>query len=294
MNILKVVKALLLVVVLFINTVLCCLPLYFFSLLKLIPIPAFSQRCSGCANAMAEVWARFNRFGIRLCVGTRWDVSGIESLSYDQWVLVIANHQSWLDIVVLQCLFVGKIPFLKFFLKSQLKWVPLLGLAWRGLDFPFMKRYSKKALLKNPKLKGRDLKETIKSCENFMRTPSAVMNFIEGTRFTPQKHKRQASEYQHLLKPRAGGIGMVMSTMGHKLDKILDVTIVYPKGKASLWLFLKGDVPVIRVDVRVMDVEPRMVGNYFEDQAFQSAFKVWLNKHWHEKDQLIEQLKQEI
>ncbi len=67
-------------------------------------------------------------------------MQGVDSLHQRGWYLVSSNHQSWVDILVLQRIFHGRIPFLKFFLKQELIWVPVIGLAWWALDFPFMKR----------------------------------------------------------------------------------------------------------------------------------------------------------
>ena len=56
-----------------------------------------------------------------------WDVEGVETLDRSEWYLVLANHQSWVDIAVLQRIFHRKIPFLKFFIKKELLWLPILG-----------------------------------------------------------------------------------------------------------------------------------------------------------------------
>ena len=74
---------------------------------------------------------------------------GGADLRVDGHYLVLANHQSWVDIPVLQRVFNRRIPLLRFFLKRQLFWVPVLGLAWWALDFPFMRR-STRAEIKAP------------------------------------------------------------------------------------------------------------------------------------------------
>ncbi|AFG42795.1 putative acyltransferase yihG [Escherichia coli P12b] len=73
----------------------------------------------------------------------QWEVHGLEGLSKKNWYLLICNHRSWADIVVLCVLFRKHIPMNKYFLKQQLAWVPFLGLACWSLDMPFMKRYSR-------------------------------------------------------------------------------------------------------------------------------------------------------
>jgi hypothetical protein len=53
--------------------------------------------------------------------------TGLEGLNKKNWYLLISNHHSWADIVVLCVLFRKHIPMNKYFLKQQLAWVPLLG-----------------------------------------------------------------------------------------------------------------------------------------------------------------------
>jgi 1-acyl-sn-glycerol-3-phosphate acyltransferase len=146
------------------------------------------------------------------------------------WYLVNCNHQSWADILVLQHLLTRRIPLLKFFLKQQLVWVPVMGLAWWALDFPFMRRHSDDVLKAHPELRAKDQESTRLACEKFALIPTSVMNFCEGTRFTLAKHQRQQSPYRHLLRPKAGGIALALNVMGDKFRAILDVTIVYPDG----------------------------------------------------------------
>lgn len=218
-------------------------------------------------------------------------IDGLESLKRKGWYLVICNHQSWVDIPILQKTFNRRIPFLKFFLKSQLIWVPILGLAWWALDFPFMKRYSKEFLAKHPELQGKDTEATRKACEKYRELPVSVMNFVEGTRFTPQKHDRQNSPYPRLLLPRAGGIAFVLESMGDMLDGIIDVTLSYPEGRPTIIDLLAGRVREVRVHVRTIAIPPELLkGSYENDVAFRERFQIWLNSIWAEKNSRLETL----
>ncbi len=210
-----------------------------------------------------------------------------------EWYLVLCNHQSWVDILVLQRVLHGKIPFLKFFLKKELIYVPFLGIAWWALDFPFMKRHSQAFLKKNPHLKGEDIKTTKKSCEKFKYKPVSVMSFIEGTRFTPEKHRKQNSPYQHLLKPKAGGIGFVLDAMGEHLTKAVNITIYYPDGIPSFSDFVCGKVQDVRVHIETTDIDPELKGDYFNDRAFKISFQKHVNQMWEEKDATFESLRKE-
>ena len=198
---------------LLLNTLAWCLLLYIPALLKLIiPHKGFGVLCTKLIIRVAEIWVACNSGWMRLTQGTRWEVTGAKELEQESWYLVLSNHQSWVDILAMQRVFHGKAPFLKFFLKQQLVWVPVIGLAWWGLDFPFMKRYSRQYLVKHPEKRGEDMKETRRACEKFRHTPVSIMNFVEGTRFTPAKRAAQKSPYTHLLPPKAGGVGSVSYT----------------------------------------------------------------------------------
>jgi len=274
------------------NTVFWCIPLFGLVLAKAaVPLESWRRRCSRILNAIAENWIWVNNQNQRLIAGnTRWEVQGLETLERSEWYLVLANHQSWVDIVVLQRIFHRKIPFLKFFIKKELLWFPVLGQAWWAMDFPFVKRYTKSFLQKKPHLKGKDLEITRKACEKFKKIPVSIMNFVEGTRFTNEKHRRQQSPYSHLLKPKAGGTALVLSSMGEQINRILDVTIVYPDGVTSFWAFLCGKIRKIEVRVRSLPVSPELLGDYANDQHFRAGLQRWLNNIWAEKNRYLEEM----
>jgi len=274
------------------NTVFWCIPLYVLAAAKAaVPLKSWRRVCSRILNAIAENWIWVNNQNQRLLAGnTRWDVQGIETLERSQWYLVLANHQSWVDILVLQRIFHRKIPFLKFFIKKELLWFPFLGQAWWALDFPFVKRYSKSYLQKKPHLKGKDLEITRKACKKFKKMPVSIMNFVEGTRFTNEKQRRQQSPYPHLLKPKAGGIAFVLGSMGEQIHRVLDVTIVYPDGVTSFWALLCGKIREIKVHVRSLPVSPEILGDYANDGRFRVRLQRWLNNIWAEKNRYIEEI----
>lgn len=270
------------------NTIFWVIPLFAMTLAKLlVPLPTWRRWCSRLLDRIATNWISLNTLNQRLLTPARWDVRGAEDLQPQQWYLVLANHQSWLDILVLQRVFNRKIPFLKFFLKKELIWMPLLGQAWWALDFPFMKRYSAAFLRRHPHLRGRDLEITKRACRKFKQLPVSIMNFVEGTRFSRRKQQAQQSPYQTLLRPRAGGIAFVLASMGQQLDRILDVTISYPRGGGSFWGFLNGRISEIRVQVRSLPIGKELLGDYFNDHAFQQRFQGWLNHLWQDKDQRL-------
>jgi 1-acyl-sn-glycerol-3-phosphate acyltransferase len=273
------------------NTVFWCLLLFIMVVAKaMIPSESWRRGCSRILNAIAENWIWVNNLNLKMIGNTHWDIKGIEALHRAGWYLVLSNHQSWVDILVLQKVFNRKIPFLKFFIKRELFWFPVLGQAWWALDFPFIKRYTKSFLQKKPHLKGKDLEITRKACEKFKRIPVSIMNFVEGTRFTNEKHRRQHSPYTHLLKPKAGGIAFVLGAMGDQIERILDVTIVYPGQTRSFWALLCGNIGEIKVRVRSISVGSELHGDYINDVSFRNKLQQWLNSLWDEKDRRIEEM----
>lgn len=271
------------------NTLFWAVPIMLLAVLKLPPIHRWRKWVTILLDQCASAWITVNNVTTRLFTRIRWDVKGLDNLSVKDWYLVVANHQSWVDILVLQKIFNRKIPFLKFFLKKELMYVPVIGACWWALDFPFMKRYSAQFLAKHPHLKGKDIETTRQACEKFRFKPVSVMNFLEGTRFTQFKHDKQASPFHYLLKPKAGGIGFVLNAMGEHLHKLLDVTIYYPKGSPSFWDYICGKVHDIKVRVRVLPIDKQLIGDY-DEAVFRAQFQQWVNQLWLDKDHQLQQL----
>lgn len=274
------------------NTLFWFVPIMLLAMLKLPPVALWQKWITILLDQCASAWISVNNITTALFTRIRWDVKGLEQLSVKDWYLVVSNHQSWVDILVLQKVFNRKVPFLKFFLKKELIYVPFIGVCWWALDFPFMKRYSAAFLEKHPQLKGTDIETTRKACAKFRYKPVSVMNFLEGTRFTNGKHQRQQSPFQHLLKPKAGGISFVLNAMGEHLHKLLDVTIHYPKGSPSFWDYISGKVHDITVRVRVLPIDRKLIGDY-EDPQYRAEFQQWVNQLWADKDAQLQTLMKE-
>lgn len=256
------------------------------ALLKLLlPVPALRRGFDWLLPRIAEAWIGVNSAMINAFTGTHFVVEGLEGLRPDGRYLVLANHRSWVDIPVLQKVFNRRIPLLRFFLKRQLIWVPVLGLCWWALDFPFMQRATKSQLAKRPELAGRDMEATRKACEKFRKVPASVMNFVEGTRLTPAKQQAQGGGYRHLLRPRAGGVAFVFGAMGDVLDGVLDVTVHYDRAQPSLADLFADRIGTVRVHVRELPVPEGFAGaDYEADREFRKQFQAWLNTLWADKD----------
>ena len=274
------------------NTLVHVPPLVLLALVKAIaPSSRLRRAFNPVLTGLAESWIAVNTAMIDAFTKTRFQIELPAGLRRDGHYLVMANHQSWVDIVVLQKAFNRKIPLLRFFLKRSLFWVPVLGLAWWALDFPFMGRYSRQQIARNPELGRKDMETTRQACAKFADIPVSVMNFVEGTRMTDAKHASQQSPYRHLLKPKSGGVAFVFDAMGTGLQSIVDVTVVYPGGRPSMVDLIGNRVPEVKVVVRQRAIPAEFVaGDYQGDREFRVRFQRWMNTVWEEKDSEIERL----
>ena len=268
--------------VLVLNTLVGATAMVPFALAKLLlPFTPVRHVTDRALNAIATGWIGVNSAWIDAVGRTQWDVQGLEGLQRGGWYLVLSNHQSWVDILVLQKLFNRRIPMLKFFLKRELIWVPVIGLAWWALDFPFMRRQGGAS-------GAADLARARKACEKFRVVPTSVINFLEGTRFTRAKHDEQGSPYKHLLKPKVGGIATALTTLGEQFRHLIDVTIVYPDGAPDFWTLLTGRLRTVTVRVQPREIPAELLaGDYASDPTFRTRMQDWINALWTEKDALI-------
>ncbi len=273
------------------NTMFWFVPILILAFIKLlVPVAGVRRSITRILMFFGETWVGINSVMLAGIGSIDWRASGLENLRRNEWYLVLSNHQTWVDILVLQKTLNRRIPFLKFFIKQQLIWFPMLGVAWWALDMPFMKRYSPKYLAKNPHMKGRDLEKTRHACEKFRHTPTSVINFVEGTRFSVEKRDARNSPYRHLLPPRAGGFAVAISSMGELFGSMLDVTLVYPDGPAKFWDMCCGDHVKVLVDVRERPIEEWLTtGDYQNDRQFRRRVHAWLGEIWQDKDDLIQQ-----
>lgn len=279
------VKATLASVALAVNTLVCFTVMIPFALIKLVlPMRAVRKVTDYALNKIADIWVANNGLWMAAVGHTRWQITGVENFKRSGWYLVSSNHQSWVDILVLQKVFGGRIPLLKFFIKKELIYVPVIGLAWWALDFPFMARKGGKASA------TKDLEAARRACEKFRIVPTSVISFLEGTRFTTSKHGGQQSPYQYLLKPKTGGIGMALAVMGEQFDAMLDVTIVYPKGVPTFTDLICGRLSDVIVDVRQIPIPQDLKTDTGRDPGYRARLQAWVNELWIEKDRRIHEL----
>ena len=123
-----------------------------------------------------------------------------------------------------------------------------------------------------------------------------VVNYLEGTRFTPAKQAQQGSPFQYLLKPKAGGVAFVLAALGEQLDKVLDVTLVYPGARIpGFWALISGQVDKVIVDIQTRELDPALwQGDYENDPTFRQFVQNWVNTLWEDKDARIAQIRAEL
>lgn len=276
-------------------TIICSVPIIIAGLIKLlVPVPPVWRSISIFCNLMMYCWCEGLALLLRLNPWLKWDVQGLEGLNKKNWYLLISNHHSWADIVVLCVLFRKHIPMNKYFLKQQLAWVPFIGLACWALDMPFMRRYSRGYLIRHPDRRGKDVETTRLSCEKFRSHPTTIVNFVEGSRFTEEKRHQTRSPYANLLAPKAAGIAMALSVLGSQFDKLLNVTLCYPENNhRPFYDMLSGRLTRIVVRINLEPVTEELHGDYVNDKNFKRRFQHWLNMLWQEKDRQLTEIMQQ-
>lgn len=283
-------KGIVSVLLLIFSTLFWGVPLVLLTALKLItPGRRLRRTVLHGLNGVALNWIGFNLWWMRHWLKPQVSMNLPEGLARDQWWLVLSNHRSWTDIFMLLMGLHRRIPMPRFFLKQQLIWVPIVGLAWWALEYPFMRRYTKRQLARKPQLARIDREATERMCERAREMPIAIFNFVEGTRFTPAKRDLQNSPFRHLLRPKAGGIAQVLNLLGDRLSGILDFTLRYQNPNPTFWGFLCGREGPISVEARRLDVPAWMQeGSYYDDPHYKERFHSWLNALWQEKDEALD------
>jgi 1-acyl-sn-glycerol-3-phosphate acyltransferase len=261
--------------------------------LKLIPVHSFRRSVTDVALWLATQWESFNKIIYRLFHPVSWQVDDrVGRLDPRKSYLIISNHQSWADILVLFDLFHLRLPFLRFFLKQQLFYVPLVGTGCWALDMPFMKRHSREAVAQNPALRREDIETTRRACEVYREQPVGLVNFLEGTRFTEAKRVARQSPYRHLLRPKAAGLSFTLNAMGEQFGGVIDVTLAYRSSPRKLfWSWCCGEQDQMRVHMDLQPIPAELLhGDYEGDPEFRARFQNWINGIWTRKDARLERL----
>ena len=257
----------------------------------IIPLKPFKIFLARFSNQIGDITVYGLKLIMLLMHGNRIQIINETEYDLDKWYMAMSNHQSWADIFVLLVTANKRIPLLKFFMKKELWWIPFVFLANKTLNMPFVNRHSKKAIAKNPSLRTKDYENTLKSCKRFLRAPSTIFSYAEGTRFTEEKHRNQNSEYINLLQPKIGGMATALSAMPN-IDTLIDFSLVYKTKKRDAWSFLNGEMRDVKVYIKSYKIPDNLKGkNYSNDETYREEFKEWVEGIWFEKDKKISELK---
>lgn len=258
-----------------------------FALIKLaVPYAPLQRACTEGMFGVVRLWGDFNAFICRVLYPLQWEIEINGRLDPARSYLLLSNHQSWIDILLLVHVFRHRVPPVCFFLKRELIWVPIIGFACWAMDFPFMKRHSREAVARNPALALEDLAATRAACEKFREHPATVINFAEGTRGSAAKRAQKRSPYRHLLRPKAAGMAYALEAMGEQFAGVIDVTIGYrPTRAVPLWSFLAGEQNQLAIRVDVLPVPAELLhGDYRNDPEYRARIQNWINTRWEKKD----------
>ena len=226
-------------------------------------------------------------------LGVKFEIDNHVQLSKVEWYMIVANHQSWVDIFALFYALRGQVPLPKFFIKKELMYVPVVGQAWWALDYPFMQRHSREVLAKNPEKANDDLEATRKACAKFQEVPTSIVNFLEGTRFTAEKQARQKSPFKHLLRPKAGGLAFAIQALGKQFSHMIDATIYYPGKAPSFWDMACGRVGVVKVELDPVTIPDQFLTmDYVNKREDKLAFQGFIHELWLRKDEKLAQQQQ--
>ena len=220
-----------------------------------------------------------------------WDFRIPKDLNTKTWYIAMSNHQSWADIFILLAAGHKKIPLLKFFMKKELKWIPIIYLVHKTVDMPFLNRHSRAQIEANPELKKVDYENAKKAAKRFSRNPATAFSFAEGTRFSFKKHATQKSPYSNLLKPKIGALAIALSGMP-QVNTLIDFTVVYSSKKRSTWDFLCGDLSEAKVVAKTYALPSNLKNRSFEEEDdYRKSFQIFVDAIWLEKQQTIKDLK---
>ncbi|MFT7219682.1 MAG: 1-acyl-sn-glycerol-3-phosphate acyltransferase [Candidatus Azotimanducaceae bacterium] len=244
------------------------IPLFVLILLKLITAP-FPQ-----VQHVVNVWVEWV-YRIAAAIDSLWMLKVVRikinihgQLPDHPAPIIVANHQTWFDIPVLQYAVTQHGPILKFLIKKELIWVPIVGWICWALNFPRLNRGT------GDNARERDYAAIESASAILAAERGALLIFAEGTRFTQRKHDNQRSDYSKLLTPRPGGLKIALASVDADTP-IVDLTINYNGGATNFWRCLHGSSPTI--DVHLTSYPAGEIGDV----------RLWLEARWSDKDELL-------
>lgn len=251
-------------------------PIQMLSLLIYPLAPRAARRVNRwCARSIWGLWVLMAEH----VLGCEIQVKG-DPLPWRENALVLPNHQSMADVLVLLCVAwrCGRLGDMKWFVKDPIKYVPGPGWGMWLLDCIFLKRdwtRDKAGILRLfAKYKTHGI-------------PIFLVSFLEGTRKNKHNHA-QAQAYArerghpvpaHTLIPRTKGFVATMIGLRSHLDAVYDVTIGYPGEVPSLGQAFGSRMRRVDIHVRRFPIE-----SFPEDEE---GLSDWVFERFTAKDQLL-------
>lgn len=278
-----------------INVIVIATPMMILGIIKfLLPFHFVTWIVEKTNYYLYKNWVFNNRCIIALTNKIHWHITGDSIPTTKKSCIVICNHISWLDILFIGCVYKGNIPTTKFFMKHSLIYIPFAGLACYALGMPFLRRYPKDKLLKNPKLRNKDIQTTKAACKRLVQFPATLINFVEGSRYTPQKAKLSKSPYSNLLPPKAASLGVALSEIGNEVEYIFNTTFYYPDSQGKPFIdMMFGRIKDVYANIEILSKDQMPKGNYLEDKQFKHDFTMYIRDLWEQKDHLLDKLHEE-
>ena len=206
--------------------------------------------------------------------------------------LVICNHRSWADTVVIYSLArqVRMHGDVKFLAKRPLLLFPIYGFAGWILDVViFIKRQSTSA--------GRRMTKVFSNLTDPRRerAPYWLISYLEGTRFTREKREkaiqfakdRNLKVLDQLLQPRTKGFIATVQALRGNATAVYDITIGYQESdKREMSPTFKEMYFLASMTNRVIHVHQRRIplNEVPEDEE---ELKQWIYKLYEQKDELL-------
>ena len=257
---------------------------------RIIPNRNLKVLLGSFSNTMGSATVASITAALKILHKIEWDFQMPEDVNTDTWYIAMSNHQSWADIFILLAAGHQKIPLLKFFMKKELQWIPIIYLVHKTVDMPFLNRHSRAQIQANPELKKVDFENAKIAAKRFSRNPSTAFSFAEGTRFTRQKHAEQESPYANLLKPKVGALAIALSGMP-QVNTLVDFTVVYASKKRSTGDFLCGNLSKAKVVAKTYSLPENLKNRSFEEEDdYRRDFQTFVDPIWLEKEQAIKDL----
>jgi 1-acyl-sn-glycerol-3-phosphate acyltransferase len=161
--------------------------------------------------------------------GVKVHVSGLERVPFHESALVISNHCSFLDWVMVHAVSQkrGMLGNCRYFAKDSIKYMPFFGWGMYLAGFIFLKR--------NWAKDQRHINATFETMTKY-RLPVHLISFVEGSRVNPKKlEQSHAYAQQHnlpilnyTLLPRSKGFtASVLGLRNSHIEHIYDLTVAF-------------------------------------------------------------------